>query len=695
MRIFEKKNISLADKIRRVIGIRILFCFLILFLAFFVLAILNISSSFNQMEKNIYAECNILSEFTISQLLINNEKAVQVNLENINRENNALHFSWIKDTEKYSLKKNKMVWDFPFAWTVYCPISSPEGDNFGSFKVTGTLFYNQEMISSLLARLAWGFACTLIIFLLLYPLGNKIPQRLFIRPVLDLLNLLKTGKREQSILSDEKTPIEIKEIEVKLLQMLEEAQQHSREVAFGQIAAKVAHDIRSPLAALNMLLKKNVASLPEEERDIIRSATQRINDIANNLLNRKKEKDLGEVSTSNKTSPELAAILMENIVSEKRAQYSERDIQFYSVIDENAYGAFVNVNADEFNRALSNLINNSVEAIPEKGKVTLELKLTGEHSILFSLIDTGIGMYPEQLTQVLEKSVSLGKENGSGIGLSSAIQSIKSWNGTFSITSDFGKGTQVEFTLPLAIYPNWFTPVLPLQEGSTVVFLDDDTVIHQIWEKRLNGALEKNQKKFDMVHCYRTESLVKWYKENPQKCKNALFLVDYELIGSPTTGSEVIKQLNITHHAVMVTSRYDDEKVRQECQQLGIKFIPKNFAVHIPIRVFAEKPDFIFIDDDEYLTKAWKAQAELDGKKLVVFNSIKEVNTYIDCFSTDTPLYIDSNLGEAIKGEELAKTLYEKGFATIYLCTGMDESEFSNIPWIKKVLGKEYPDAGL
>lgn len=692
---FKKKNISMEDEIKRVITARILLSFFILFTALILLSVLNVTSTFRQLEKNVEEQCAILSEFTIGQLLINNESAIQLNIDNINRENNLIHFEWVRKGKPPL--QNKMTWILPFSWVDYCPIQSKEGEYFGYFKVSGSLIYNYDMLSAFLIKMALVLCFIFTIFLLLYPLGKRIPEEIFVKPIMDLLNLLKSGKKEQSVSDESKIPVEIQEIKLKLTQMLKEAESHSHEVAFGQIAAKVAHDIRSPLAALNMLLKKNVASLPEEERNIIRSATQRINDIANNLLNQKKEKDLGKTSFSKKTAPELAAILLENIVSEKRAQYSERDIQFQLNIDENVHGVFVDVNANELSRALSNLINNSVEAIPEnrkeKGKVVLGLTVTSNQTVLFSVMDNGIGMHPEQLAQILEKSVSVGKENGSGIGLSSAIQSIESWNGIFSIKSQFGTGTQVDFALPIAVHPEWFAPILPLQEGSTIVFLDDDEVIHQIWQKRLSETKDKKQKDFHRVHCYRAEELLKWYQENPLLREKALFLVDYELIGSSSTGSDIVKQLNIANHALMVTSRYDDANVRLECQQLGIKFIPKNFAVHIPIYIFSSEPDFIFVDDSVYLTDAWKAQAELHGKKVVIFNTVNEVNTYIEYFPHNTPLYIDSNLGEDIKGEILAKSLHEKGFQTIYLCTGMDDTEFPDMPWIKKIIGKEYPES--
>jgi hypothetical protein len=84
--------------------------------------------------------------------------------------------------------------------------------------------------------------------------------------------------------------------------------------AVAKIASQVAHDIRSPLAALNVYIKC-ISSLPEEERVFIRNATDRINDIANNLVIKFKNE---LVAKDNTIGNEIISIMIENIVSEKR-----------------------------------------------------------------------------------------------------------------------------------------------------------------------------------------------------------------------------------------------------------------------------------------------------------------------------------------------------------------------------------------
>src|SRR5690606_3675837 len=68
---------------------------------------------------------------------------------------------------------------------------------------------------------------------------------------------------------------------------MRQASSYERELrisqSLGEMASQVAHDIRSPLAALNVL-EKELKSLGEEQRLLVRSAINRITEIANNLL---------------------------------------------------------------------------------------------------------------------------------------------------------------------------------------------------------------------------------------------------------------------------------------------------------------------------------------------------------------------------------------------------------------------------
>ncbi len=59
--------------------------------------------------------------------------------------------------------------------------------------------------------------------------------------------------------------------------------------------------------------------------------------------------------------------------------------------------------------------------------------------------------------------------------------------------------------------------------------------------------------------------------------------------------------------------------------------------------------------------------------------------------SIKTTIYIDSELENDVKGEDIAKELDEKGFKNIYMETGHPKEQFAHLKFIKEVIGKEPP----
>lgn len=197
------------------------------------------------------------------------------------------------------------------------------------------------------------------------------------------------------------------------------------------MAQQVAHDIRSPLSALDMM-QEYMLGLPEEVRLITRSSINRIRDIANALLeNNKKQKINSELEFSTEAfSTILLSPLIDSIVTEKRMQYRNYlavDIDF--IANKDSYGLFSNIRPNEFKRALSNLITNSVEAFAhQKGKVEIILFINHKNFIELQIKDNGAGIPENILEMIGTRGFTHGKKNGSGLGLfhtKTTIQSFK------------------------------------------------------------------------------------------------------------------------------------------------------------------------------------------------------------------------------------------------------------------------------
>lgn len=479
--------------------------------------------------------------------------------------------------------------------------------------------------------------------------------------------------------------------------------------ALGKLAAQVAHDIRSPLAALNSVLK-DASQLPEEKRLMIRGAVGRIGDIANNLLEKNRQSKTSAGQSAEKDGPppqepiesHLLSSLIEPVITEKRLQFRDKlEVGIDSNLGADSYGLFAKIQLVEFGRVLSNLINNSVEAMGRSGSVVLSL-LHEDARVVIKIRDTGKGIPPEMLAKLGQRGATHGKAGGSGLGLYHAKTTMESWGGSLNIQSEVGKGTTLTLTLPQAEPPGWFVSSLKLFANSPVVILDDDTSIHQVWKWRFESSQVKEYG-ITVSNFSAPAGLREWFKSNPEESKKAVYLFDYELLGHKETGLSLAEELGVIDKTILVTSRYEEPDVMESCKRLGLRLIPKNLAGLVPISVLeTEKKtsavpatqtagrQVVLLDDDILVHMNWKMAAMAAGEELKAYKTPENFYVEIGNLPKDTPIYIDSDLGNNVKGEDIAKDLRKKGFTTIAMATGYGPEKFAHLPWLK-VTGKEPP----
>ncbi len=452
----------------------------------------------------------------------------------------------------------------------------------------------------------------------------------------------------------------------------------------GDMARQVAHDIRSPLAALNVVLS-TVGKLDEETRLLVRHSITRIQDIANNLLEQSRSGSEALKEKTKKRDVHLVSSLIDGIVTEKRTQYRERiGIEITHKQCEASYGIFCEVVPSEFKRVLSNLVNNSVEATTKDGAITISTEIERSFAKI-EVRDTGKGLSKEDIAKIGMRGFTV-KAEGSGLGLSHAYKTIESWGGKITFDSERGVGTTVTIFLPLSESPEWFVGKLKVRQGMTIGILDDDSSIHQIWDKRLQSV------GVQVEHFSTPDQLSQWLAEN--RDVPTRFLIDYELIGSSESGLDFIAKFGISSHSILVTSRFEEEAIRRKCAKLHVPLIPKGLAGFIPINSI-DNLDAVLIDNEVLVHEAWKFRAELAGKNILCFKNSKEFFSALPAISEQTPVYVDMNL-EDENGLEVTRKVCEAGFAEVFLATGANCSEVNleSASYLKGVLGKEPPWAG-
>jgi len=194
------------------------------------------------------------------------------------------------------------------------------------------------------------------------------------------------------------------------------------------------------------------------------------------------------------------------------------------------------------------------------------------------------------------------------------------------------------------------------------------------------------------LHVSRAEKLRRWVGANPDKAPSAVYLLDYELRGSDETGLTLAEDLGLGERAILVTSRYDEKAILDECLRLNARMIPKGLAGFVPLAcpVFL-RPDAVLIDDDHLVHTVWKVAARTNGKTLDAFSTPREFLAKVGRLDKTTAIYVDSKLGDGIRGEEFAKELHDRGFQNIFLATGQRRDALPSMPWIREIVGKKAP----
>ena len=468
--------------------------------------------------------------------------------------------------------------------------------------------------------------------------------------------------------------------------------------SLGALASQVAHDIRSPLAALEVV-SGDVDQLPEDKRVLIRAAVGRIRDIANSLLSRQRAHAVGaEPSAPEAASPHLLSSLIDPVISEKRLQFrSQSRIAIELRLDISSYGLFAAVQPIEFKRLVSNLVNNAVEAVGDgDGAVRIALTSRDGHALV-SVQDNGKGIPAEVLAKLGRRGETHGKADGSGLGLYHARTSAEAWGGSLEIASEVGKGTTSTVLLPLAPAPEWFVSALRLSPGKTVVILDDDVSVHRVWQKRLE-ALKVSEKGVEVIHVSSPDEIRGWVKTQPVKAHEALYLFDYELSGHRETGLSLAAELELGAQVVVVTSHCEEPDVLADCRRLKVRLLPKGLAGSVPMSVEAppetcvrERLDAVLIDDDPLTRMTWMMSAVRQGKKLRAFSSSADFLKESDSIDRETPVYVDAELGDGAKGDVETLRIHGLGFGEIYIATGYEPEKFKGFKHLRGVIGKNPP----
>lgn len=489
-----------------------------------------------------------------------------------------------------------------------------------------------------------------------------------------------------------------KESEVLRIENIEHKAQLEQKDKFFKIAKQVAHDIRSPLASLLMIVK-SCTDIPENERIALREAAMGIEDIANNLLAKYVNKSTESSLDEEQRRPKLVSAVLLQLITDKKYQYNNLSIKLLCEIDEDSHFAFINVAPSFFRRMISNIINNAVDAVEkDDGKVTVKLRASNEW-VYIEVIDNGKGMPPELIDKILKReSVTHGKQTGHGIGLTQVHESLEQSQAEMLINSIQNEQTTITLKFPRIKAPEWVAEEIKLTANDLVVILDDDHSIHGAWESRFEKIIQENPN-ITLKHFQTGSEAISFMNNLSDEEKEQVFLLsDYELLKQGTDGLEIIEASNLKR-SILVTSHYADPIVRDRAAKIGTKILPKQLAPEVPIVIDYDESksqdelsvDLVIVDDDPSYVQTLEDYV-LPDRVIDKYYDPRSFLANIAKYRKDTLIVLDNNLGSGYNGFDIARDLNSEGFNNLYLLTG-DIINPDEVPEYLKVINKSDLDS--
>ncbi len=293
------------------------------------------------------------------------------------------------------------------------------------------------------------FWLIILLFVVLLALSAVVPLRGYKASLEVTLQSLKAWRMDSDlnhIITDKKDKVSNEilglfndGLETKL-ELLDVKNELKTQAMMTELTRRVAHDLRSPTTAINEIISDSKEfNKNSKDFQIIKASTESLLEICRDLLHKTKEKYKYDNSIIEDIVP-----LVKEMVNQIKRPNQNVSFQF-----EGEKKLLAKVNRSDFKRVVSNLLNNAVEATNnlKNGAILISFEITHQGQPLITITDNGCGISEENLQKVSRTGFSFGKENGNGLGLSSAKDKIESWSGRLLITSMVGKGTSVKIYL--------------------------------------------------------------------------------------------------------------------------------------------------------------------------------------------------------------------------------------------------------
>ncbi|HUU40916.1 MAG TPA: ATP-binding protein [Desulfatiglandales bacterium] len=217
-----------------------------------------------------------------------------------------------------------------------------------------------------------------------------------------------------------------------------------RSAAIANLVQGVAHEVRNPIMSIGGFAARMKEGLGGNHKfrkylDIILQETSRLEKLVKDV------KELAEMQDVYLQPSDIKDLLI-NVTEEFIPVISGKSIHFETDIEEGL--PTINLDKAQISRAVKNIIQNSIEALPEDGSIKIKARSVNTH-VRIVIEDSGIGIDEDKLGSILDPFVT-SKTAGAGLGLTMVYQIVSNHQGELEIRRRrLGKGTKVTIDLPL------------------------------------------------------------------------------------------------------------------------------------------------------------------------------------------------------------------------------------------------------
>ncbi len=271
--------------------------------------------------------------------------------------------------------------------------------------------------------------------------------------------------------------------------------QQERLRALGTMASGIAHDFNNALAAIlgfTELLCNRPETLADTKKTLrylqmINTAAQDAGIVVNRLREFYRQREEGEVF-----GPVDLNKLIEQAVSLTQPKWKNqaevKGVAIQIVTELERIRAVAGSEAD-LREALTNLIFNAVDAMPQGGTITVRTR-SANSRVIMEVTDSGTGMTEDVRQRCLEPFFTTKGDRGTGLGLSMVYGILQRHQGTVEIETALGKGTTFRLSLPAAQErpPTSKRDPAPVSiRPLRVLLVDDEGSVRQILREYLIG----------------------------------------------------------------------------------------------------------------------------------------------------------------------------------------------------------------